>query len=235
MTQDKGTAACLAIGTIAALAMSTNGWCNTDAASEDLPSARLIAELGLTPEALALASLDADDSLAIFLKCTELSDGVTTLNESRHMLDLTVASLSESRRDLELDPGNIAAAKAIDTLEPALEQQQQFYELAQRSLRDGVLGAVDNESAKVIKAAITLERFRIPPECRVVECSDDEAHTLQSAWLAVRRAERLGKEPPPEALALTQAVLNDPDVVAAKGALSQNLASIEAVFDLLDE
>ena len=194
-------------------------------------AARLLGRIGLDPTTLTAASASSQQAATIATAAlgyvADHGDALDQLIEDSQSARGDVSSLERRIRDGTDEEGDvtalasarIAAASAQEDLDTALAA-------AFATLTEGLGGTIQGR----IQTIHAHRKSGVPVQYRCVTRTEAQWVALRSAWLQSQAALRAGAEPSQATATFLNGCGSDSDVVAAKSALDNNLASVTTAW-----
>ncbi len=210
------------------LRVPAGAWIVMDPPAVEAPLAA--AQLGLTPPALAASGVTPAQASALLGRLGDAAEERQALASAETAAD---AAAGEVSRLWELAAASPQDAELQDQLEQAREALASALgslASAQAALFQEAAEGLSADALARMAAFGSLRDRGLPPELRVVPWTDEEAAGLRRALVAVRCAQRLGEDPPPEAAAVLAAARSDARVIEAEQWLATRLSEIAAAL-----
>lgn len=192
-------------------------------------SAAILAEIGITPEALAIAGLNGASVETMRSRIDAASAFRLNYSIARAGVATTAAALTAARE---------AAHRGFEGASQALAAAESNYATALGTLQtaaDHLYTLVTADLGQTAQAILADARQRchagLPPEFWVVGMTPESVTELREALTAERRAQLRGESLPQATTDLLAAHRSHPDVEEAVEALAQNLPSTQAAMN----
>ncbi|MCC6678249.1 MAG: hypothetical protein IT436_14000 [Phycisphaerales bacterium] len=193
-------------------------------------SPALAVQVGLTPESLAAAGLDAMQATALLSRMDDATEAVGAFGGAAAGLDAAINELIAMDRVLATNPDDEETATARNALSETLPGLQSQVASAKSALIFIGLQGLDSESQSRLERFMSAAGSTLPASMRVYPLTAIERRALEAALTAERRASQGGTTVDSSVASMLTACRSHPDVVAAMVGLSSNLAAIEAVY-----
>jgi hypothetical protein len=187
--------------------------------------------IGLTPEALVVASVDLAQATMMLNSIQsegELRQNLQAAHQAADAAASAVTILAEALRQ-QPDDGQLVAQ--YDASASALQAARDQIELVRGQLFESATESASAEQVAKLLIWRSGNGFRVPPEFRAVERTADEWSSIEAALRAERRAARLNEVLDESVAQLLNTVRSHAAVTAAASQLQANLQAMQGLFD----
>jgi hypothetical protein len=196
------------------------------------PAATLAAasEIGVGPEALACAGLNADAGGALLDRVSRAGDVVATLAAAHAQADSLSVAYAGIVEQLRVTPDDADLQAALASTADSLAAARSAITGGQSSLLQAATDGLSSEAIAKLGNYIAASARAVPCPFRVESHTDDEWAGIEKALVAESRALRLNAQPADAPAALLSGVRSDPAVAQAVTSFDGNIAALRAVF-----
>jgi len=201
----------------------------------ELQVAHLAVSVGLTPEAVSIAGLNAQDAASILIRLGEATNAQATLTEARSAAQNSADQIRLLTAQVMLDPQNPELGAQLNQWEAALATSNAAIVSAESALVDAALGNLAPQARALVQRVHAGCVHGLPVEFAVAELSPEEFARLQESLVAERRAERVGIDVAAEHSAALSEARGSSPVVQAGQRCAATLAQIRIAFDAAED
>lgn len=187
-------------------------------------------EMGITPISVTNAGFGTSEAEMMLGRIVEATTLRAAVDDAATNLEESMSKVASLKRAYLADPGDEDVASALVQVKSAIEQQRAARDAALKALRLKVVEGLDMSSVSTMLVCASSMHRRSPAETLVLEQGEAKWRKLQSAYVAVARADRRGEESKVVDEQVISDAESDPDVMTSKAALLQKLQSVESVF-----
>jgi len=187
-------------------------------------------EIGITPESLVVADLQAHASSIVsgidaqLVRRTELLLLHQSMDQATQAISSTTAEIQSTGANIELQTQLSSAQASLASIQAQLVTKRS-------ELLAVVTEGLSGNSLILLGNWRTAATFNVDPQYRVAERSAEQWKSIEGALRAEKRAIRRGTELDPIQATLLTALRQESEVSAAAARLSAHLATTQAVFD----
>jgi|GEM_PF-3725982 len=195
----------------------------------------LCLELGVTPATMTAMGLDLQSARESLERIEQQDTLVASLRETQSQIGVLAIQLKAKRheaRTAETASDAQAAEASAATLETQMASLSASMESAKNQLRVIFMPAGTDEGLIERVCDPTMASFRLPVEYRVLGLSDADARALSDALAAQTQAHATSEPVPADAQQIINQYVNQPQVTAARNAMSAWMAQVEQLFFL---